>query len=114
MPWPHPNLANIPIEVERPIPSTMRNLYEWDDFRWTFSPEMSDGISTEPASVRAHMDTEYGDVYVRWDLLDGKWKVATVVCPGWSDRRPRGPGTTKGVQRWLRWKNIPKRVDSPV
>ena len=109
MPWPHKNLANIPEEVERPIPSTMRNLYEWDAFNWTYSPAASDGVSEEPATVRAHMDTEFGDLYVRWELINDHWKVATVVCPGWSDRRPDGPGTTKGVQRWLLWKDIPQR-----
>lgn len=101
MPWPHPNLEKIPAEVERPIVSTMRNIYEWD-FEWEY--RNVDDVE----SVEATLPTDEGPIGVRWELVDDHWYVSKIVCPGWSDRRPVGPGTTKGVQRWLQSREIPK------
>lgn len=107
MPAAHVNLNEVPTEVERPIPQTMRGLLDWD-FDWTYSPAMSDGMSEEPATVRALLNTEYGEVYVRWEDIEDHWYVATVQCPGWSDRRPEGPRSVRGVQRWLEQMDIPR------
>lgn len=105
MPVAHVNLSKIPEEVERPIPQTMRYFLDWD-FSWLYYP----GEALSPPSVRAHLNTEFGPVYLRWENINDHWYVATVQVPGWSRFRPEGPKSARGAFRWLTKMQVPKDV----